>query len=450
MILAEKIGKEQVTKRTIEPEFPGLPPMAETGDVLAPAPPSQLEAMDITVDVLRDLAVKLAHTTPNFTTAWAAEQLCVPMQLVEELFWALKRDRLVEVLGQEGPFNYRYACTQAGREFAARLNEICAYVGPAPVSLASYSAMIEWQHACFPPPTLDDVREALGNLVLPPAAITVAALAAASARSLFLFGPAGNGKSSVGQMLHRAVKGEIWIPHCISVGNAIIRILDPQCHHRTNAEPHAHSGNIDRRWVRVRRPLIIAGGEMTMAEMDLSYSPALRFYESPPHLKANCGTFLIDDFGRQRMEPHELLNRWIIPLERQIDFLTLRTGQKIEVPFRLMLTVATNLTVSDIADPAFLRRMGYRLHLDQPDEQAYAQILRRYAARVRIEISEAWITEVLRRYRAEGRELRCSEPRDLIERARDICKLYERPFQLTDDVLDVAWSGYFGKNQADC
>ena len=444
MIVAENITEQQATARQIEADYPDLPPICEAGGVCAPAPPTQLDEMDISSDVLRDLAVKLAQTTPNFTTTWVVEQLCLPMQLAEELFWRLKQDRLVEVLGQEGPFNYRYASTKLGCEFAARLNEISAYVGPAPVSLAAYSAMIRWQQSLFPPASLAGVREALGDLVLPAEAVTVAALAAASGRSLFLFGPAGNGKTSMGQMLHNVAQGDIWIPYCIAAGDTVIRVFDPECHEKVDRASPSETGNIDRRWVRIRRPLLVAGGEMTLEEMDLSYSPALRFYESPPHLKANCGTFLIDDFGRQRVEPHELLNRWIVPLERQVDFLTLRTGQKIQVPFRMMLIVATNLTVSDIADPAFLRRMGYRLHLERPDERDYAEILRRYAARVDVEISDMWIAKVLQRYETEGRELRCSEPRDLIERARDICSLHERSFELTEDVLDLAWKGYFG------
>jgi hypothetical protein len=205
---------------------------------------------------------------------------------------------------------------------------------------------------------------------------------------------------------------------------------------------------IDRRWIRVAPPFVVAGGEMTMAELDLAYSPSLRYYEAPPHLKANGGTFLIDDFGRQRIEPHELLNRWIIPPEHQIDQLTLAAGQKIEVPFRLMLIVATNLSTAQVADPAFLRRMGYRLDLNSPGAQTYAQIFQHYAQRSRVSIAPGLIEQLLRRYQDEGRDLRASEPRDLIERCRDICELRGQPFTLTADVMNTAWLAYFGDSSA--
>ena len=183
---------------------------------------------------------------------------------------------------------------------------------------------------------------------------------------------------------------------------------------------------------------------MTIEELDLAYSPSLRFYEAPPHVKANGGTFLIDDFGRQRIDPHDLLNRWIIPLESQTDHLTLYTGQKIQIPFQLMLIVATNLGVSEVADPAFLRRMGYRLHLDYPTPERYREIFQKYAAAQGLHITNGLVDRLLDRYKAEQRDLRASEPRDLIERARDICRLHSQPFELNQEILDWAWRGYFG------
>lgn len=300
--------------------------------------------------------------------------------------------------------------------------------------------MLNWLTERHSRVTMESVREAISELVIPEHAVTVAALAAASGRSLFLFGPPGNGKTSLGQSLHKVMQGHLWIPYCIAVENTIIRIYDPQCHELLDVP----DGNYDRRWVRVQRPLIVAGGEMTMDELDLVFSPALRFYECPPHVKANGGMFLIDDFGRQRVDPHELLNRWIVPLERSIDFLTLNTGQKIQIPFQLMLIVATNLSLTDVADPAFLRRMGYRLHLDCPTPETYGEIIGRYAKRVGVDVSPQLTAELLARYVTENRELRCSEPRDLIERARDICGIYDRPFQLTSEIFEIAWRGYFG------
>ena len=188
---------------------------------------------------------------------------------------------------------------------------------------------------------------------------------------------------------------------------------------------------------------------MTIDSLDLTYIPSLRSYEAPLHLKANGGTFLVDDFGRQRVDPHELLNRWIIPLEHRIDYLTLRTGQKFQVPLSQMLIIATNLDLEGVTDPAFLRRMGYRLYLGKPSPELYSRIFEGYAAGRGLAIRPGLVGRLIERYAAEGRELRCCEPRDLVERAREICEFNGRPAGLDDEVLDIAWTGYFGNKPMD-
>ena len=406
----------------------------------APEPPDQLDNVDVEPQVLYELALRAASTVPQFTTEWASAQLCLPVQVVEEIFWQHKRDHLVEIRGQEGPFNYRYAITDKGMESARRLFEFCGYIGPAPVSLASYSNMLNDDTRTQV--RMESVQTALRPLTVPDTVTHVAALAAASGRSLFLFGPAGNGKTTLGKLLHGVNReGTIWIPHAISVGSTVIRIYDEECH---ESVPVDEEGKWDRRWMRIKRPFIIAGGEMTIAELDLSYSHSHRFYEAPPHVKANGGTFMIDDFGRQRVDPSDLLNRWIIPLEHQVDHLTLHTGQKIQMPFKLMLTVATNLNVNEVADPAFLRRMGYRVHLPAPDEDRYREIFSDYAALLDIEVPEGLVDRILTRYQQEQRELRGSEPRELMLRCRDICELRQQPFALSEEIMDLAWVAFFG------
>lgn len=423
-----------------------LPELIQIGDVLAPAAPHTFEQSGVEPFVLTDLAVKLANTVPRLTSQWSSDRLKLPIDLIEKIVWQLKDDQLVEILGNAGIMAYRYSTSQRGRDHAKRLLEISGYVGPAPISLEQYKAMLEWQFQQMAHIDFEQVKQSISPLVLPKEAIEVAALAAASGRSLFLFGPPGNGKTTLGRLLHNALEGDLWIPHCIAIDSHVIRIFDRQIH--VPVPGVEDDPRIDQRWVRIRRPRIITGGEMTIAELDLAYSPSLRFYEAPPHVKANGGTFLLDDFGRQQINPTDLLNRWIVPLEQQLDHLTLNTGQKIQIPFRLQLIVATNLAVKDVADPAFLRRMGYRLHLDMPTALRYAQIFERYASAQGLKVEPKLLADVLERYRKEDRELRCSEPRDLIERARDICQLRRQPFVLSREVLDFAWTAYFGDSAA--
>ena len=421
-----------------------LPPSLDIGDEWAPKAPTGPRDTGVSPAVLRDLALKTAYTVPQFTTEWAARQLCLTQALVGEMLEQMRTDQLLEILGSSGPFGFRYAISGRGRERAARLLEISGYIGPAPVSLDAYTAMIEWQLARAPEVSREHVAASLSKLVLTEEDALLAGLAASSGRSLFVFGPPGNGKTSLGHLIHGALQGDIWIPHCIGIEENIIRVYDPQLHQAVDGASSTH-WSIDRRWMKIRRPLIIGGGEMTLESFDLIHSPSLRYYEAPLHLKANGGMFLIDDFGRQRVDPHELLNRWIIPLENRIDYLTLHTGQKIQIPFLQSLIIATNLDPERVTDPAFLRRMGYRLYLAAPSPDRYRTIFEQYAGRLDIPIQPGLVERLLERYASEGRELRGCEPRDLIERVRDICRFTSRPLELNDEVMTLAWTGYFGK-----
>lgn len=421
--------------------------MLGTDSGSAPLAPADLKATGVDATELADLTLKVGCTAPHFTTDWAARRLHLPLHLLQEILDGLRQDRMVEVLGQAGPFSQRFAVTQRGRDRSARLMEISGYVGPAPVSLASYAALLAWQLARFPTPNPEEVAEALANLTLGDEARMMAGLAVSSNRSLFVYGPPGNGKTSLGRLLHNALRGELWVPHAVTIDGSIIRIYDPQCH--KPAEGSLPPGNVDARWVHVRRPFIVAGGELTLDSFDLSYSAALRYYEAPIHLKANGGLFLIDDFGRERMEPQQFINRWITPLEHQIDYLTLHTGQKIVVPLRLLLVLATNLHLEAVTDAAFLRRLGYRLHLGPPTAEQYVHIFERYVQGCSAPVQEGLVDRLLRRYQEEGRDLRACEPRDLIERARDVCRFRGRPFELNDEVMNLAWTGYFGNRDVE-
>jgi hypothetical protein len=431
-------------ERAAEPEGgPHLPRLARVGDGFAPAALTSLEDAGMDAGSLADLALKAAYGVPQFTTEWVARQLRLPLPLAQQLVERLKTDHLVEVLGPAGPLNYRCAVSQRGRERAVRLLEISGYVGPAPVPLEAYTAFLEWQLERMPPAAPADVADALSDLVLSDHAMRVAGLALSSGRSLLLYGPTGNGKTSLGSLLRRALRGDLWVPHCVAVENSIIRIFDPQWHEPAPLPPE-QARLTDQRWVRIRRPFLTGGGEMTLDSFELTYSPALRYYEAPLHFKANGGIFLIDDFGRQRIDPRELLNRWIVPLERRIDYLTLRTGQKIQAPFRQVLIFSTNLSPDGLMDAAFLRRMGYRLHLGAPGPEQFAAVFERCAARSGLRVPPGLVARLLDRCRAEARELQCSLPDDLIQRSLEICRFGGRPPELNETLLDAAWGSYFG------
>ena len=423
------------------------PKLIEVGDTLVPAAPADVRDLGVDPSLIGDLALRAAFLVPQFNTEWLAQRLHLPQSVAAELLDQLREELLLDVLGHAGPFGYRYAISSRGRERAKRLFEITGYVGPAPVSLAAYTELLVRQTEQFSEVTPEGVAACLEGLILEPEDLALAGLAASSGRSLFIFGPAGNGKTTLGRLLHGAREGDLWIPYCIEVDGQFIRIFDPQCHREVELDVEL-SRKIDRRWARIRRPMIVVGGEMSLESCDLSYSPSERYYEAPLQMKANGGTFVIDDFGRQRVDPHELLNRWIIPLEHQYDHLTLRTGQAFHVPFLLMLIVATNLEVDDVTDPAFLRRMGYRLFLDKPSPERYVEIFVRYATQCGVAAPDSLVKGLLERYEVEQRELRGCEPRDLIERARDICRFRRNSFELNEEILDLAWSGYFGTRRS--
>ncbi len=420
-----------------------LPPLLRVGDLVAPKAPQDLAGVKHEEAALADLLVKLAYTVPRFTTEWVGKQLHLSPALVGCLLEKLCFDGQIEQLWQTSQASSHYKITPQGREQAIRSLELCSYVGPAPVRIESYAAMLRWQFANTPPVQPDNVVSALSGLVMSQKAAQMAGLAVSSGRSLFIYGPPGNGKSSLGRQIHAALPGDYWMPYAINVGESVVRLFDAHIHQRVDISREQLEG-VDPRWVRVRRPLVIVGGELTLELLDLIYLPSQRMYEAPPHLKANGGVFLVDDFGRERVSPDQLLNRFITPMEYQIDYFTLRTGQKIQLPLRHVLIIATNLSPESVTDPAFLRRMGYRVYLGAPTPEQYIRIFQQYAQRHGVTVAPDIIEQILARYREQNRELRACEPRDLIERARDICRFHNRPLELTAKVLDLAWSGYFG------
>jgi len=417
---------------------------------LLPTAPTCLNDTGLDPDVLLNLTLKLAYSCPQFDTEWATRQLCLPLSLTSEVLEQLRVQKLIEVLGGAGPFTYRFRITQTGRERGEWLMSVSGYVGPAPVSLEAYTSMLLLQLPRLPNASPSGVAAALADLVLPEQTVELAGLAACSGRSLFLYGPPGNGKTSLGRLLHQTLPGNLWIPHCIGIENQVIRMYDRQCHRDATPDlPAEVTHRYDERWVCIRRPLILVGGELTLHDLDLIYDSSRRYYEAPLHFKANGGIFILDDFGCQQTPPNELLNRWIVPLEQQVDYLTLRTGQQIQVPFQSMLVLSTNRDPQAVMAPGLLRRMGYRVRLDDPTPEDYTLIFTRYASRYGVEVPAGLLDWLLVRYRSQQRPLRSCEPRDLVERARDICTYRGYRLELTQEIMSLAWQGYFGDGRCE-
>jgi hypothetical protein len=408
-----------------------------------PVPPAPIKTEDTGLDFgfLADLTLKTVYADANCTTERTAEKLKLSLPVTQDLLQHLYREKLVEVRGLISYGNNRYGLLDRGFQRAQQLIAINAYIGPAPVSLQAYTDMVLTQSAARDVVEPDAVRTALSDLVLADSTVQTLGLVASSRRSLFLSGPAGNGKTAIAVALHQAQRGDIWIPHAIEVDSQVIKVFDLHNH-----QPSAVQSveRYDERWIKIKRPIVIVGGELTIETMDLIYSPTVRFYEAPFQMKSNGGTLVIDDFGRQRVDPHDLLNRWIVPLEGRVDYLTLHTGKKIAVPFEQLLIFATNLDPKDLVDDAFLRRMGYRLFVTPPDKDMYASIFQQYVENNGFFYEPARLEYLFRMYAADKRPLRACEPRDLIQRCADICRYENRDWALTDDLLNLAWHNYFG------
>jgi predicted ATPase with chaperone activity len=416
-------------------------PAQSSTQTLVPPVPLKADNTHLDFGFLADLALKTVYADANCTTERAAERMKLAMPVAEELLQHLYREKFIEIRGLISFGNHRYGLLDRGWQRAQQLLQMNGYIGPTPVSLPAYTEMVIRQSAARDPIEPESVHSAMSGLVLPEGTVQTLGLVANSRRSLFMTGPSGNGKTTIATALHTAQHGEIWIPYAIEVDGQVIKVFDLHNH-----QPVAVNdiGRHDERWIRIKRPIVIVGGEMTIETMDLIYSTTVRFYEAPFQMKSNGGTLVIDDFGRQRVDPHDLLNRWIVPLEGRVDYLTLHTGKKIEVPFEQLLIFATNLDPSDLVDDAFLRRMGYRLYVTPPDREMYAAIFQRFVEVTGFDYDPKHLEYVFQLYDTDKRPLRGCEPRDLILRCADLCKYENRPMALSNELIHLAWKNYFG------
>ena len=409
---------------------------------MGPPTPEELAETGVHEAFLCDLTLKHVAMLPEPTTISVADRLHLPRALTEELLYHLYREKLIEMRLQSAVGATRYAMLDHGWERVGRLQQQSGYLGPAPVSLDDYAHMMRLQAVPSRAATMENVRGAFSDLVLPDSLLQTLGCVINSRSSLFLTGLPGTGKTAVSERMNSALSGTIWIPHAIEIDGQVIRIFDAHCH-----KPIKQQDSLiehDRRWIEIERPLIIVGGELTLDNTDLTWSESAKFYEAPFQVKSNGGTLVIDDFGRQRVSPQDLLNRWILPLERRVDFLTLHSGKKIEVPFEQLVVFSTNLDERDLVDEAFLRRMGYRARVEPPTPGAFVEIFKRTATNRGIVATQECLDYVLQKYVAENRIMKGCEPRDLLNKVNDICLFEGRPAQLSTELIDLAWGNYFG------
>jgi Cdc6-like AAA superfamily ATPase len=417
-----------------------------------PAMPKSTEDTGLALGFLADLAIKIMYFEGYISGYEIAETMKLPYSgVVDEVLEFLKREQFCEVKGAGGlgESGYQYVISVKGSEKAREVLDRGQYVGPAPVPLEDYTTAFRRQPLQNIAIHQRVVRQALSHLVLNEGIFGQLGPAVNSGRSVFLYGPPGNGKTTIAEAVGLMIfKDNIYIPYAVEVNGQIIKIFDSINHRPVEESGGANSSRkgdkVDRRWVKIHRPFVVTGGELTLEGLDLVYDSSSKYYEAPFQMRANGGMFLIDDFGRQQLRPRDLLNRWIVPLEKRVDFLTLHTGGKIEIPFDVLIVFATNLAPTDLVDEAFLRRIRHKIEIRDPSFEEYREIFKRVCAHKGVPYDDKALAYLLQEHYIKPKvPLRACHPRDIIDQLIDIARYQNRPPVLSKDLIDKACEAYF-------
>lgn len=413
-----------------------------SGERFWPTEPRSAHDLGLSEPFLESLAAKLLLSSGSMSGRNVASELCLPFKVAEATLERLRARRLATHVGA-GSFNdYVYGLSDEGRKRAQTFHRECSYVGPTPVPLLDYIISVEAQAIGDEPIRRAELRDAFQDISIESELLDLLGPAVNSASGMFLYGAPGNGKSTLAQRITSCFGQEIWLPHAIIDGRQIITLFDP-AYHREAEIPNG-TNSWDARWKRVQRPTVVVGGELTMDNLEIRHDPVSNISEAPLQLKSNCGCLLIDDFGRQRISPEELLNRWIVPLENRHDFLTLPTGKKLQVPFEQLIIFSTNLSPADLVDEAFLRRIPYRIELRDPSEEEFHLLFQIAAESTGCFFDPDAVDHLLNQYyRPHHRPLRRCHARDLLLQVRHYCVYNDLPFEMRADYFDRVAGGFF-------
>lgn len=406
-----------------------------------PHAPQTLEDTGISVVLIEELLLKFLLSKGTLTGRQLAEDTCLPFKVVQPILADLKARMFVTHRTTSSLGDFVYALSEQGKEAAMQAREYSSYCGPVPVRFETYVESVYLQSIRREQPGVEELKRAYADILVSEEVLNTLGPAINSGRGIFLFGEPGNGKTTLAERIRNCFKEDVYIPKTLWIEGEIVQLFDPQTHEPV---PHNDGDKFDNRWVKIKRPTVMVGGELTLEALDIKYNPTLKISEAPLQLKANCGTFLIDDFGRQRIDHRELLNRWIVPLEKQYDFLLLANGKKIQVPFDELIVFSTNLNPKDLVDDAFLRRIPYKIEISNPDEVEFRKVFVYQCNKDGVPYDEAMVQYLIdTHYKNSKRGFRVCHPRDILAQVINASTYKGCEPRMTKELLDIACKNYF-------